>query len=98
MFDRAEFFGFACDAEVEGQAMLSTWFSAREGTAELVERGFVGIAGHVHEAFLEGGRGFFEDRVAAGFEARCLDGARAQAGFAAGDDRGEERAEAGAAA
>src|SRR6266571_2555053 len=91
----AQLVGFAGEAQIRYADFLGVPFPG-ERLAEFVEAVFVGEPRHVHEALLEGGGGFLEDRVAAGLEARTRHRDRAVTRLARDGDRAEEGAEAGA--
>src|SRR5712691_8134418 len=93
VLERAQLVGFAGEAQVRYADFLGVPFP-RERLAEFVEAVLVGEPRHVHEALLEGGGGFLEDRVAAGLEARTRHRDRAVTRLARDGDRAEEGAEA----
>ena len=93
VLERRELVEFTGDAQIRRPDLLRVSLPGH-ALAELVEPGFVGDAGHVHEADLEGRRRLFEDRVKAGLVADRRHRDRADARLVGGRDGAEERAEA----
>src|SRR5262249_9910100 len=68
MFERTELVRFASQHQVGRANLLDVPFPC-ERPGELIELRLVGVVGHPHETFLEGGRSLFKNRMTARLEA-----------------------------
>src|SRR5712691_474168 len=89
MFDRAQLVELAGEAEIGHTNFLGMALPG-DGFTEPVELVLVGDAGHIHEALLEGGRGFLKNGVATRLVTHGCDRAGLYARLMGREDRAEE--------